>query len=279
MSNRTLIESMSIVEQLGVGLPLLAWVSVVFAVGAMSFALRHERRVAVYTAGAGVAVLALAAHLADYLVTLHRSPDLALASNVLWRATVDGFGLEAAKVYGLSGRILISILAGQMFAFYLSNARRLYPRRARSFLEFALRLGNRAGTARQRGLAVLTWSAFLFAGMQAQCFYVALFNAVDDPARAGRMPSVPAVTVALLLLLSAACLTLTYATFRARPRLRAPYREIDPVHSPSAVVRPPAVLGVAARHPESLDHLTVSGVVVGSRATRHDPELRSRSRS
>jgi len=276
MSDRTLIESISVVEQLGVGLPLLAWVGVVLAVGAMSFALRHERRVAVYAAGAGAAVLAFAGHLADYLVTLHRSPDPSLAANALWRATVDGFGIEAAKVYGLSGRILVSILAGQMFAFYLANARRLYPRRAGSFLEFALRLGNRARTASQRALAVLTWSAFLFAGMQARCFYVALVNAIDDPARADRMPSVPAVTVALLLALSASCLILTYATFRACPRTPTSHREIDPAYPP--VARPASVLGVAARHAESLDHLTVSGVVVGAHTRRHGPELRSRSR-
>ena len=278
MSDRTLVESMFVVEQLGAGLPLLAWAGVVFAVGAMSVALRRERRIAVYAAGAGAALLALTGHLADYLAALHRPPDLPLAANHLWRVTVDGFGIESAKVYGLSGKILISVLAGQMFAFYLSNARRLYPRRARSLLEFSLNLGSRADTARRRALAALTGSAFLFAGMQALPFYVALVNSIEDPVRADRMPSVATVGVAWLLVLATACLILTYATFRVRPRVRMPRAGEVAVREPGAVLlRPQAT--AAATGPRHLEHLTAGGVVAGVHPISLEAQIRPRPRA
>jgi len=217
VSDEVLLDLMGFVERFGVWLSLAAWATVAGAVVAMAVALRRERRLRIWSFAVGVAVVALAANLVDYAVTLSRSPDLALEANPLWRNVVDSYGIELAKLYGVTGKILVSALAGLMFAFYLSNIERLYPRRAGSIVEFARRLGERSKTPGERALALFTLFAFLFSGIQLLYFYIAYLNGIEDPARFDRLPSVTAAIAALIGLLVAFFLVLTYRNFRRSP--------------------------------------------------------------
>ncbi len=159
--------------------------------------------------------LALTANLVDYFVTLRISPDLALEANPLWRNVVDRWGLRVAKWYGLTGKILVSLLAGQMFAFFLSNLHRLYPTRARSLAEFLRRMGDRSKTRRERLAALFTLFAFFFAGIQLLYFYIAYLNWVEY---SRHLPSVP---LAILFLIGAVALAFAAVSYRAFLRNRS----------------------------------------------------------
>lgn len=69
-----LFRLMALVERLGVWLALLAWLTVARGALGMAYALRNERT-AIWRPAAVVGILALAANLSDYFVTLDRSPD------------------------------------------------------------------------------------------------------------------------------------------------------------------------------------------------------------
>ncbi len=203
---------LSLIEQLGPGLSILAWVTVACGAGAMGYALRQERRRSVWIAGVLVGIVALVANLADYFITLQRSPDLRLEANPLWRNVVDSYGLTLAKWYGFTGKIFVSVLAAQMFVFYLSNLERLFPDRADNFADFLLQMGGQARTLMDRVLALFTVFAFFFAGMNLLYFYIAYTNSLDDPALLNRLPSAPvAVLIAVVVLI----ITFTIVTYRA----------------------------------------------------------------
>ena len=205
---------LELLERLGVGLSLLAWVTVAGGVIGLALLLRRERRLAVWLAALIVGLSAGVANLVDYRITLALSPDLSLEANPLWRNVIDTFGLEIAKAYGLSGKILISILAGQMFAFYLSNIARLFPRQAASLVEFLRRLGDRSENRRERLLALFTMFSFFFAGIQTFYFYIAYLNWLDDPHLADRLPSAPLAALLLIVLLTVLFGVVTYRAFQ-----------------------------------------------------------------
>src|SRR3954470_6432313 len=128
MADELLARLLTWIEGWGVWLSWLAWATVVFGAIAMLRATRGVRGWKIWTAALVVTVLGVVAHMADYLITLQRSPDLALEMNPLWRNVVQHYGLSVAKWYGLTGKLLLSLLAGQTTAFYLGNRVRLFPR-------------------------------------------------------------------------------------------------------------------------------------------------------
>jgi len=203
-------------ERLGVWPSVLAWLTVAGGCVAMAFVLRHEKRRGVWIAGAVAGAVALTANLADYFVTLEISPNLDLEANPLWRTVVDRWGLAVAKWYGLTGKLFVSLLAGQMFAFFLSNLHRLYPEEAGSLAEFLLRLGDRSKTRRERLVALFTLFAFFFSGIQILYFYIAYLNHTGDP---GVLPSVPLAVLLLILTVAATFAAISYRAFRQQ-RLR-----------------------------------------------------------
>ena len=109
MLDEKLFDLMSQVEALGVWLSVLAWLVVACGAVIMARALRGERRRGVWISATLVGAFALTANLADYAVTLHRSPDLGMEANPLWRNVVDRWGLQVAKGYGLTGKILVEL--------------------------------------------------------------------------------------------------------------------------------------------------------------------------
>ncbi len=205
---------LELLERLGVWPSLLAWLTVAGGVVGLAVLLRRERRLAVWVAASIVGLSAALANLVDYRVTLALSPDLSLEANPLWRNVIDTFGLRIAKAYGLSGKILISILAGQMFAFYLSNIARLFPRQAASLVEFLRRLGDRSENRRERLLALFTMFSFFFAGIQTLYFYISYLNWLDNPDLAERLPSAPLAALLLIVLLAVLFGVVTYRAFQ-----------------------------------------------------------------
>ena len=213
MGEDSLFRLLALLERLGVWLAVVAWLAIALGAAAMAYVLRNER-VSIWRRASLVGILALAANLADYFVTLQRSPDLTFEANPLWRNVVDHFGLRIAKWYGLSGKIFVSVLAAQMFAFYLSRRETIYPSQARSLLHFLMRMGSRARTLRERLLGLFTIFAFFFAWVNVFYFYVAYTNSLNNPDMLEKLPSVPVSILILVALLAIAFSLTTYRAFR-----------------------------------------------------------------
>ena len=211
MAEDFLFRLLAWVERLGVWLAVVAWLAVVFGSAAMAYLLRKERT-STWLRASLVGIVALAANLADYFVTLRHSPDLAFEANPLWRNVVDHFGLRIAKWYGLTGKLFVSVLAAQMFAFYLSRRETIYPTQARSLLHFLLRMGTRAHTFRERVLGLFTIFAFFFAWINVFYLYIAYTNSLDKLDVLERLPSVP---VSALIFVAALAIAFSLTTYRA----------------------------------------------------------------
>ena len=211
MADDLLFRLLALLERIGVWLAVVAWLAVALGAAAMAYVLRNEK-VTIWRRASLVGILALVANLADYFVTLQHSPDLILEANPLWRNVVDHFGLRIAKWYGLTGKVLVSVLAAQMFAFYLGQRETIYPAQARSLLHFLMRMGSRARTFRERLLGLFTIFAFFFAWMNVFYFYVAYMNSLDNLDVLKKLPSVP---VSLLILGATLAIAFSMTTYRA----------------------------------------------------------------
>ena len=213
MGEDSLFRLLALLERLGFWLAVVAWLAIALGVAAMAYVLRNER-VSIWRRASLVGILALAANLADYFVTLRHSPDLFLEANPLWRNIVDHFGLRMAKWYGLTGKVFVSVLAAQMFAFYLGHRETIYPPHARSLLQFLMRMGSRARTFRERLLGLFTIFAFFFAWVNVFYFYIAFTNSLNNPDMLEKLPSVPVSILTLIAMLAIAFSLTTYHAFR-----------------------------------------------------------------
>lgn len=213
------------IESWGVWLSWLAWATVFFGVLAMLRVTRGIRGRRIWAAASVVTVLAIVAHMADYVITLRRSPDLALELNPLWRNVLTHYGLGVAKWYGLTGKLLVSVLAGQMTAFYLylGNRERLFPRAASlTPWGFMRHMGERSASWRERSAALFTIFAFFFAGLTFFYFYIAYQNSITDPAQLDRLPSTPAAVLLYVVGLGVAFVLLTYRAYRLSANRHVP---------------------------------------------------------
>lgn len=208
MAEQALFRLMVLVEHLGVGLSWLAWITVAAGAALMAWVLRHERRRSIWTRATAMGLAALA----DYFVTLHRNPDLSLEANPLWRLVVDHYGLAVARWYGLTGKILVSIIAAEMTAYYLANRHRLFPAQANSLAQFLRHLGSRAHTRGERLASLFTVFAFFFAGLNLLYFYIAYTNWLLDPVALDRLPSAP---VAVMIVVAGLVIAFTLLTWNA----------------------------------------------------------------
>lgn len=220
MADTILIRLLAWIEAWGVWLSWLAWATVFFGALAMFRATRRLRGRGLWAAAVVVTLLALTAHLADYIITLQRSPDLALEMNPIWRNIIARYGLAVAKWYGLTGKILVSILAGQMTAFYVGNRSRLYPKAEVGFAGFLIHMGERSAGWRDRAAALFTIFSFFFAGLTFFYFYIAYQNSLTDNAAAlEHLPSVLVAVMSYVVLLCVAFVVFTYYGYRAEIRL------------------------------------------------------------
>ena len=219
MADELLARLLAWIESWGVWLSWLAWATVFFGALAMLRATRDVRGWKIWTVAFIVTALAIVAHMADYVITLRRSPDLALELNPLWRNVLVHYGLGIAKWYGLTGKLLVSVLAGQMTAFYLGNRPRLYPRATglgpRAFLGH---MGERSANWREKSTALFTIFAFFFAGLTFFYFYIAYQNSITDPSQLDRLPSTPVAVLLYVVGLGIAFVMLTYHAYSSQTR-------------------------------------------------------------
>lgn len=203
-----------VVEKIGLPIAVLAWLTVFVSSVAMVYVLRRSGSLrGVLMPGIVVGIASLVAHLLDYAVTLHITPTLSLEANPIWRIVIDEFSLPVAKFYGLSGKVLLSILSFELYAFYLLQRVGLFPESASGFLSFWQGFGSRNPSAHS-----FSWSnsanffAFAFALLGPFFFYVALLNSlIDNPIYL----LFPALPIALSLYLIVVVLFYFILTYRA----------------------------------------------------------------
>ena len=203
---------------LGIWLSVAALLTVFMGCLGMSLLLRHERRGKTWKTAVLAGTLALAANLADFYVTFYRSPDLYLELNPVWRNVIDKWGITTAWWYGFCGKVLLSVLAGLMAAFYIKHRERLYPDRAIDFFAFIRRMGERSKDWRDRLSGLFTIFCFFFAWIQLFGFYIAYLNWQVNSMSRQQMPPVLLALASVLLGIGAVFLVFTYRAFKKHIR-------------------------------------------------------------
>jgi len=213
-SNEAIEKIFILVGRLGFPLTVAAWLMVFgFCIGmALVITKRLPRTVVISSLIVGG--LSLAAHLFDYFGTLRITPDLAVEGNPIWRIVVERLGLPVARWYGLTGKIMLAVLSFEFFAYYLSGRARLLPSTARDFTDFWKKYGENAGP----GTRIANFFAFLFALIGPFCFYIALLNALSNSELYIRIPAMPIMLAAYIIILASIYLVGNYLSWRQNNR-------------------------------------------------------------
>ena len=165
---------------------------------------------------AAVGTVSLCAHLLDYAVTLRMSPTLGAEGNPIWRIAIDHFGLPIAKVYGLTGKILLAVLAFEFFALYLIQRAQLFPDHAEGSQSFWRGFGSAdSGHSLVRWRNLVNFFGFSFALLGPFFFYVAFMNGLIESSIYLRLPAMPLV---LALYLGVIVVAYFFTTYRAYAR-------------------------------------------------------------
>ncbi len=159
-----------------------------------------------------IGLTTLIAHLADYYITLKVSPDLSLEANPLWRNIIDSFGLNIAKWYGLTGKILLSILSFEFFAFYLIKQKSMFPEVASNIISFYQQFGKTQTTRKLNVECILNYFSFMFALLGPFYYYIALLN--SDSLFQNLLPAVPLMLILYLCALTILYFILNYSAFK-----------------------------------------------------------------
>ena len=216
-SYRALERIFELVSRLGLPLIVAAWLLTAITTAVMVLVLKRTRLSDVLLPSLIVGFLSLAAHLFDYAGTLRISPDLAVEANPIWRIVVERLGLTVARWYGLTGKIMLSALSFEFFAYYLTGRSRLLPETARGFFDFWKKYGQRSSS----GTRLANFFAFLFSLIGPFCFYIALLNALSDSRYYDRMPAMPIALVAYITVLVVLYLVGNFISWR-RAGLKTP---------------------------------------------------------
>jgi hypothetical protein len=130
---------------------------------------------------------------------------------------VDKLGLGMAKWYGFTGKVLLSLLSFQFFAYFLIQREELLPKLAKSFSDFWNRFGmieGKSAVLRFRNIA--NFFSFLFALSGPFYFYITFLNTVTNEKLYLRLPSMPVAGLAYLVILVFVYLLGNYWSFRKR---------------------------------------------------------------
>ncbi len=188
----TLEKIFKIVAGLGLPLILTAWLAVLFLVIYLSFILkRYQSRKKIMPA-IMVGGISLTAHMTDYFGTLGITPDLAIEANPIWRVVVENLGLRIALLYGLSGKIFLSILSFQFFLYYLTKRKECIPVQHAGFFDFWRRFGHEDSSPNSVSwLNIKVFFSFIFSLIGPFCFYVALLNNIKTESFYYKLPAMP----------------------------------------------------------------------------------------
>jgi hypothetical protein len=201
-------------ERLGLPLAILAWATVCFGAAGMAGVLRRHSLRACLLPSLGVGALALFAHSLDYWVTLRMSPTLAMEANPIWRIVIDAFGLRLALAYGLSGKLLLSLLSFELFAYYLVQREQLYPKGTDGLRSFWHGYGRTSSGYRAvRWANLVNFFCFGFALLSPFVAYVALLNGLVNHPAYLRLPSMPMALVLYMVALAAGYPLVSYRAF------------------------------------------------------------------
>lgn len=226
-------ESFALVAKLGVPLAVAAWLSVFGGAVGLGLILRRVDTRGVWPAALGVGVAGLLAHLLDYFFTLKITPDLSMEANPIWRVVIDTFGLSFARVYGLTGKLLLSVVSTQLFAWHLSHRASLFPPDAKTFGEFVSQLGRgapglgnipslsgRCTSAPLRGAAgrLASFFAFAFALFGPYFFYITFMNVMGASTSDlyEQLPSPPVAILVYFVGVTAAYFGSMWRAFKSR---------------------------------------------------------------
>jgi hypothetical protein len=211
-SEELLDRAFELTERLGLPLVVAAWGTVFLGAVVMAAVLRRRDTRGCWGAALTVGAVGLAAHLLDFAMTLHITPDLSLEANPIWRLALAQLGLAGAKAYGLTGKLLVSVLSAQLFAWYLAQRAELFPPSASGFTHFVRELGRGAAYAGN----VRSFFSFSFALFGPYFFYVTLLNLTGDTQWADVLPGpIPAILV-YFVGVGAAYFALTWRAFKRR---------------------------------------------------------------
>jgi hypothetical protein len=209
-----LYQLFDIITRLGLPLSILSWLLVFLGSIGMAFVLRRHSMKGKWKLSLMVGGMTLAAHILDYYVTLKISPDLSFEANPLWSIVVQKMGLNVAKWYGLTGKILIGVLSFEFFAYYLIHRKSLMPKKADSFLSFCQNFGRGKGSKRLNFKTMLNFFSFLFSLVGLFCFYIAFLNSITDEGLYLLLPSMPLMLLVYLSVLIGVYFLSNYRSFK-----------------------------------------------------------------
>ncbi len=205
------------VEKLGLPLVILAWLSVFLGFIGMCFVLRKHPMSGKWIPSLIVGGIALFAHLLDYFITIRLCPTLSTEANPIWNVVVERMGLGIAKWYGFTGKVLLSLLSFQFFAFYLIQRERLLPKKAKGLMDFWNKYGSaEKGKSLLRFRNIINFFSFLFALSGPFYFYIVFLNSITDEKLYMALPSMPAAGFIYLIFLTLIYILGNYWKFRKR---------------------------------------------------------------
>ena len=199
------------VAKAGLPLAVLSWGMLLAAVLVMHRRLRGAP-IAPHRATAGaVGGLALAAHLIDFITTITVTPRLSMETSPLWVAVIELLGHQAALLYGLTGKALIVVLSYQLFLWYRIQRVHLFPPPGKGSLMSFIRV---FGSTRLSNLG--NFLSFAVPLLSPLMFYVVLLNTTESFTLLARLPSLPAVIGAWMLLLPVAYFQISHRAWMAQ---------------------------------------------------------------
>jgi hypothetical protein len=205
------------VEKVGWTLVILPWCSVFFGFIAMVFVLKRHSMKGRWLPSFIVGFIALAGHLLDYFVTIRLCPTLSAEANPIWNVVVEKLGLTVAKWYGFTGKVLLSFLSFQFFAYFLIQREKLLPEGTKSFIDFWNQFGMRKGKkALLRFGNLINFFSFLFALSGPFYFYITVLNSISSEELYLRLPSMPVAGLGYLIILVLVYLFGNYWAFKKK---------------------------------------------------------------
>jgi hypothetical protein len=201
---------LSMFEKFGLPLGISAWIAVCAGAVGMGMVLKKSFKRDILIPSLIVGSLSLVSHILDYFITIRISPDLQSEGNPIWRIIIDHFGVDFAKVYGFTGKIFLSILSFEFFAYYLIQRETLFPKDSDTFTDFWCRFGNNCSKSLINWQSVLNLFSFCFAFIGIFNLYVAMLNYVSDSPIYFGLPAMPIALCLHLFGIFTAYFILTY---------------------------------------------------------------------